>query len=101
LEANKFDVMTDCKNAIMTEFLRVRELGEPLFYSDVIKILKDIKGVLDVVRVKIYNKTGDLYSNVFYDMDKYLSSDGRYINCPDNVVFELKFPNTDIKGVVL
>jgi hypothetical protein len=101
LEANKYNVMTDCKNAIMSEFMRVREIGEPLFYSDIMKLLKDVKGVLDVVRVKIYNKSGGLYSNINYDMDTHLSSDGRYVNCPDNVVFELKFPNTDIKGVVL
>jgi len=101
LEANKYNVMTDCKNAIMSEFMRVREIGEPLFYSDIMKLLKDVKGVLDVVRVKIYNKSGGLYSNINYDMDRHLSSDGRYVNCPDNVVFELKFPNTDIKGVVL
>ena len=101
LESNKFDVMNSCKNALMTEFSRIREIGEPLFYSDVMKILKDVKGVLDIVRVKIYNKSGGLYSNMFYDMDKYLSADGRYINCPDNAIFELKFPNTDIKGVVL
>jgi hypothetical protein len=34
-------------------------------------------------------------------MQKYLSADGRYINSPDNVIFELKFPSVDIKGVVL
>lgn len=101
IESNKYDVLTACKNAVLREMLRTRDIGEPLFYSDITRILKDVTGVLDVVRVKIYNKSGGLYSSISYDMDKYLSADGRYINAPDNVVFELKFPNADIKGVVL
>lgn len=101
LESSKYDVLAACKNALVREFLRVRDIGEPLFYSDVVRILKDVKGVLDVVRVKIYNKSGGLYSSIPYDMDRNSSPDGRMVNAPDNVVFELKFPNTDIKGVVL
>lgn len=101
LESNKYDVLNACKNAVMSEYLRCRDIGEPLFYTDISKILKDVKGVLDVVKIKIYNKYGGLYSNIYYDMDKYLSSDGRYVKAPDNVIFELKFPTTDIKGVVL
>ncbi len=101
LETNKYDVLVACKNALINQFLRTRDIGEPLFYSDITRTLKDINGVLDVVRVKIYNKSGGLYSGVSYDMDKYLSPDGIFINAPDNAIFELKFPNTDIKGVVL
>jgi hypothetical protein len=101
LETNKYDVLIACKNALQLEFSRIRDIGEPLFYSDVLKVLKETKGVLDIVKVKFINNYGGLYSNVFYNMDENTSSDGRYINCPDNVIFEIKFPNTDIKGVVL
>jgi hypothetical protein len=101
LESNKYDILDKCTNEIMRESVRVRQIGEPLFYTDVFKILKDVKGVLDVVKVRIYNKTGNQYSDVFYDMDSNLSADGRFVNCPDNVVFELKYINKDIKGVVL
>ena len=89
------------QNALVADFSRVRDLGEPLYYNDIFKIIKDVKGVVDVVKVKVYNKYGGLYSNLYYDMDKYQSADGRYLNVPDNVVLELKFPSTDIKGVVL
>jgi hypothetical protein len=101
LENNKYDVLTACKNALIEEFSRVRDIGEPLYYTDIAKVLRDVKGVLDIARIKIYNKFNDPYSKVYYDMDKYLSADGRYILAPDNVVFEMKFPNIDIKGVVL
>jgi len=30
-----------------------------------------------------------------------LSSDGRLLVCPQNVVFEIKFPESDIKGTVI
>jgi hypothetical protein len=101
LESNKYDVLNACKNALVADFTRVRDLGEPLYYNDIFKIIKEVKGVVDVVRVKVYNKYGGLYSNIYYDMDKYQSADDRYLNVPDNVVLELKFPSTDIKGVVL
>lgn len=101
LEVNKYDLLVRCKNALINEFNRLRDIGEPLFYIDASRALKDVKGVLDIVKIKIYNKSGGLYSNINYDMDKYLSADGRYINAPDNVIFELKFPNVDIKGAVL
>jgi hypothetical protein len=101
LENNKYDVLTACKNALIEEFSRVRDIGEPLYYTDIAKVLRDVKGVLDIARIKIYNKFDTPYSKVFYDLDKHLSADGRYILAPDNVIFEMKFPDTDIKGVVL
>lgn len=101
LETNKYDVLAACKKALILELERVRDLGEPIYYSDVFSCIKMVKGVVDVVKVDIYNKYGGLYSDLFYDMEKYQSADGRYINVPDNVVLELKFPSTDIKGAVL
>ena len=48
----------------------------------------------------ITNKTGGVYSTVSMDLDKILSKDGTYYQTPDNVILELKFPDTDIKGTV-
>jgi hypothetical protein len=101
LEVNKYDLLMACKNALINEFNRTREIGEPLFHIDITRTLKNIKGVVDIGTVKFVSKHGNLYSQYFYDMDRYLSADGRYIKAPDNVIFELKFPNVDIKGVVL
>jgi hypothetical protein len=56
---------------------------------------------VDVVGVKIVPKVGGTYSDLNFDIDRYTSSDKRYINVPVNVVMELKFPNVDIKGTVL
>jgi hypothetical protein len=101
LEVNKYDLLITCKNALINEFNRTREIAEPLFHVDIARTLKNIKGVVDIGTVKFVSKFGNLYSPYFYDMERYISADGRYIKAPDNVVFELKFPNVDIKGVVL
>ena len=56
---------------------------------------------LDVVSVNIVSKNGGNYSNLFYNIEENLSSDGRYVKIPENVIWEIKYPNSDIKGVIL
>jgi hypothetical protein len=100
LERNKYDILADCVKALSAEFSRVREVGEPFFYTDVYSTLKDVDGVVDVDRVNVRTKNGGAYSDIRFNVNQNKSSDGRYINMPVNVVFEIKFPENDIKGVV-
>jgi hypothetical protein len=76
-------------------------MGESFFVTDIYKAIRNTEGVLDVVDVKVFVKNGGQYSNVSLDLEKQKSTDGRYIEIPDNVVYEIKFPNDDIKGVVV
>ena len=62
--------------------------------------LKEVKGVLDIVSIDIINKYGGVYSDLKYDVDQYRSADGRYIEIPGNVLFEIKFPDQDIRGAI-
>ena len=55
---------------------------------------------MDVVKVKLVNKTGGQYSYVTLDINKNLSPEGSYLMCHKNAIFELKFPAVDIKGKV-
>jgi len=91
-------------NAAMTKirqrFAEGFFIGEKLYISDVYSTLKETMGVLDVVKVKINNKTGARYSSVAYNINKNLSPDGSYLMAPMNGVFEIKFPITDIKGKI-
>ena len=50
--------------------------------------------------IKIVNKNGGLYSDIFVDIQSITSPDGRYINIPINSIFEIKYPDNDIKGSV-
>ena len=58
-------------------------------------------GVNECIVVKIVPKNGGAYSDSIFNIDNNTSKDKRYINVPLNVVMELKYPNTDIKGTVL
>lgn len=82
-------------------FSRTPEIGESFFITDIQKVLRDTRGVLDVVSVHIVNKSGGSYSPIVLDIDKQKSADGRYIVMPDNVIYEIKYPSSDIKGVVV
>jgi hypothetical protein len=75
-------------------------IAEQLYISDVYSELKKDPRILDVVKVKIVNKTSGQYSSAAFNVDKNLSPDGSYLMAPQNAVFEIKFPDADIKGKV-
>lgn len=77
------------------------DFGEVLNITDVYNSLKKVNGIIDVVSVSIDEKIGGVYSDSQFSFKVNTSSDGRYINVPANVVMELKYPNSDIKGTIL
>jgi hypothetical protein len=99
-EANRFQILSDCTNAIKDLFSVTPFIGEPLYLTDIYSALNKVKGVVDTKRVVISRKTGSSYSSTRFDIDEALSGDGRYISVPLNVAIELKFPDTDIKGAI-
>lgn len=101
LENNKYDTLVNARNSISNLYNIKPNIGEPIFISDIIKALKNTTGVLDVVSVNVVSKVGGNYSSLSYNLEDNLSEDGRYINIPENVIWELKFPNIDIKGVIV
>lgn len=97
----KENVLTDCLNNLKSKMGYLPEMGEPFMISDVYRVLRDTDGVLDVVSVVVENKVGGSYSNTNLDIEQQKSPDNRYIDMPQNVVWEIKFPNDDIKGAVV
>ena len=75
-------------------------IGEPLYISDIYAELKKSNDILDVVKVKITNKNSGQYSYIKFDINRNLSQEGSYLICPKNAIFEIKFPEVDIKGKV-
>ena len=75
-------------------------IGEPLYLTDIYRRLNRVPGVVDVKKVKINIKSGGVYSGNSLDLDEIMSRDGTFYKTPKNVIFELKFPNLDIKGVI-
>jgi hypothetical protein len=101
LERDKYETLNNSISALTAYFSRPKEIGESIFLTDIVKTIKDVDGVIDVVDVQIVNKTSGNYPGIYYDLYKYLSSDGRYIEVPENVIFEVRFPSSDLKGVVV
>ena len=102
LEVSKYEVLTDAQNELVEHYSgRVPDIGEPFIITEVFKVLKNVKGIIDVTDVVIRVKSGGDYSNVFLDVDRLISSDGRLVELPKNVIYEIRFPVLDIKGSVI
>lgn len=100
LDVNKFSIKQRCDEALRNKLRILPEIGQPLFISELRKALAEVESVVDVIKVKITKKVGGVYSQVSFDFDAQTSSGERFINVPDNVIMELKYPNADIKGMV-
>lgn len=100
-EYNKFDVLSACIERL-AEFYNVKfEIGEPFFFNDAFRELKDVDGVLDVTEVFCKNLTGGDYSNSDFSITENISVDGRSLLQQEDQVFEIKFFDRDIIGTVL
>ena len=99
--SNKFEILNACVSRLINKNFNVAlEMGEPVYISDLFKELNRVPGVVDTTMVKLVNKTGGSYSTFRYEIDKNLSSDGRFLLIPEDAVADILFPQTDITGVV-
>lgn len=97
---NRNDVLSRAIAEVSKKFSSGFFIAEPLYISDIYSTLKEVNGVLDVVKVKITNQTGGQYSPTSFNVEKNISQDGSYLLAPANAIFEIKYPSVDIKGKV-
>jgi hypothetical protein len=98
---DKHDALVAALSHLKREILTPKmNIGEPFYVTEVYRILKEVDEVLDVVDVKINNKTTSNHSGVYYNVKQNTSSDGRIVNSKENICFEIKFGD-DIKGAVI
>ncbi len=100
-EVNRYEVLDSTIEALRAKFNRSMYIGERFYITDVFTELNRVRGVVDTVSVKLVNKTGGNYSQSTFNIDKFMSLDGRYLSVPDNVILEIKFPDIDIRGTVV
>ena len=100
MEANKFTVLNDAVIELASFYNRSYEIGEPFSITEIFSRLNKMEDIVDVTSVKVIQKTGANYSGVLMDIDKSYSNDGRYIDAPKNVIFEIKYSDVDIKGTI-
>ena len=101
LNADRFTVINRA-NAALRGWLSNNqyEIGESILITEFYKVLQKVPGVIDVIDLEIVKKAGGSYANIDYDFDDKLTADGRRVLADVNAVFEVKFPNIDIKGSV-
>lgn len=100
IEANKYNVLTEAIEELSSLYSTKFDIGQPFSITEVFSRLNKIDGIADVSRVNVKNLTGLNYSPQAFDISDNLSDDGRFINAPDNVIFEIKFPDVDVKGTI-
>jgi hypothetical protein len=100
---NSNEVLLRCINAIKDLFSVDRwQINQPIIKSDVTTTLANVKGVQSVIGVALINlyDTDLGYSGNVYDLTT-ATRNGVIYPSLDPSIFEVKFPNRDIKGRVV
>ena len=92
------DVLLECDNLLIDYFdIRKWNINQPINVSSIYTLLDQVKGVQTVQKVEITNQSGGNYSEYAYDIKGATRNNIIYPSY-DPMIFEVKFPNTDIKG---
>jgi hypothetical protein len=100
---NKREVITNCLTQLQDYFnIDNWPFNKPINISEIELILANVEGVMSVPSVKISNLCGDAgsYSPNKYNIDEATKGKIVYPSL-DPSIFEVKFPNKDIKGRAL
>ena len=100
---NNNAVLQTCIQALQAYFNINRwQINQPIIVPDLYVMLDALDGVQTVKKVTITNKAGfnSGYSEYAYDMNG-ANQNGTIFPSLDPSIFELKYPNTDIKGRVV
>ena len=97
---NRDEVMFNAIQNLNSNYSMKKYIGEPIYLTEIYNTLVKTNGVIDVKKLNIVNKFGGNYSSIPFDFDKVRSKDGTFFKAPKNVIYELKFPEQDIKGTI-
>jgi len=99
---SKFDVIDDCLSTLTAYFTgRYFDIAEPFKITDIYKILNSIPSVVDTKMVEVSPVIGSGYSSYNISYEQLITYDGRYLVPPENALFEIKFPSSDITGEIV
>jgi hypothetical protein len=100
---NSNEILLKCVDALRSYFDVTKwQINQPIIKSDITTTLANTKGVQSVVGVKFLNlyDTDFSYSGNIYDLQT-ATRNGVIYPSLDPSIFELKFPNQDIRGRVV
>ena len=100
---NNNQVMANCISELKAYFnINNWQINQPIILKDISVILDNIQGVQTVNNITITNKAGTSanYSQYAYDISS-ASQNGTIFPSIDPMIFEVKFPDTDIIGRIV
>jgi len=106
---NSNEVLLNCINQLKLYFSKQSaQINRPILLSDVYVLLDRVDGVQTVIRpdlsgyggLQIINKYDTIYSPIVYDIKK-ATRNGIIYPAKDPSIFEVKFPDLDIRGRVV
>ena len=100
---NSNEVIVKCINTLKDYFnINKWQINQPILLKDLFILLDKVEGVQTVKNVKIVNKAGTSlgYSAYGYDIEGATIDNVIYPSI-DPSIFEVKYPNSDIKGRVV
>jgi len=100
---NSNEVLLNCINELKTYFDVDRwQINQPIIKSEVQQLIGRVPGVLSIINVYFKNKFDDAlgYSGNIYDLAA-ATRNGVIYPSLDPSIFEVKFPNQDIRGRVV
>lgn len=100
---NANEVLLNCISSAKTLFdIDYWQVNQPIVYSDIYTTLLKIAGVQTVTSIRIANLNDELagYSNIIYDIGG-ATRNGIVYPSLDPAIFEVKYPNNDIKGRIV
>jgi len=96
-------VRTVIQNTTSFFAIEKRKMGDPLFVGDLKREIGNVGGVTNVIDVRVYNKIGGQYSSTevsqaYSDtLTKEILQSDMTIFMKSNQIFQIRFPNIDIK----
>ncbi len=98
---NSNEVILACIAKLKTLLSNERmQINGPIDISSLISSLDKVNGVQSVVDFDFTNKVGGVYSSNIYDVKSAIKNNILYPSL-DPCIFEIKYPNDDIKGRVI
>ena len=92
------DVLLGCTNKLKEYFdITKWNINQPINLSSIYTLLDQEKGVQTVQKIEVVNNVGGVYSQYAYDIQGATRNNIVYPSY-DPCIFEIKFPDIDIKG---
>jgi len=108
LVVNKNENSTDIVENVISQIIDFfditkRKMGDPLLVGNLLKEVGNVGGVVNVVEIRVFNKIGGNYSSSevaqpYSDsVTKEIQQSESTIYMKSNQIFQIRFPNADIK----